>query len=54
MMAVMSITMFIGITLLAHAYSVVPNERETSCRSSGAAVFGGRGVPYYASRRPRR
>src|SRR4029078_7581080 len=29
MMAVLSITMFLGITLLAHAYHIVPNEQET-------------------------
>ncbi len=33
MMAALSVTMFVGITLLAHAYHIVPNEQETSSRS---------------------
>ena len=38
MMAVLSITMFLGITLLAHAYHVVPSEqRNRSSRSWRAA-----------------
>ncbi len=47
MMAVLSITMFIGITLLAHAYHVSPSERETVVSQIARGVFGGRGVPYY-------
>jgi len=47
-MAVMSITMFIGITLLAHAYGILPNEGETVVSQIARATFGGRGVPYYA------
>jgi len=46
-MAVMSITMFIGITLLAHAYGVVPNDSETVVSQIARATFGGRGWPYY-------
>jgi hypothetical protein len=46
-MAVMSIAMFVGITLLAHAYGVVPNEEETVVSQIARATFGGRGVPYY-------
>jgi amino acid transporter len=47
MMAVLSITMFIGITLLAHAYHVIPSEQETVVSQIARAVFGGRGWPYY-------
>ncbi|HEY1304416.1 MAG TPA: APC family permease [Vicinamibacterales bacterium] len=46
-MAVMSITMFIGITLLAHAYGIVPNDSETVVSQIARATFGGRGWPYY-------
>jgi amino acid transporter len=47
MMAILSITMFLGITLLAHAYQVVPSEHETVVSQLARGVFGGRGVPYY-------
>jgi hypothetical protein len=47
MMAVLSITMFTGITLLAHAYHVTPSEQETIVSQIARGVFGGRGVPYY-------
>jgi amino acid transporter len=47
-MAVLSITMFIGITLLAHAYAIVPNDSETVVSQIARATFGGRGLPYYA------
>jgi amino acid transporter len=46
-MAVMSITMFVGITLLAHAYAIVPNETETVVSQIARATFGGRGWAYY-------
>jgi amino acid transporter len=48
MMAVLSITMFVGITLLAHGYHVVPSEQETVVSQIARGVFGGRGWPYYA------
>ncbi len=48
MMAVLSITMFVGITLLAHAYHIVPSEQETVVSQIARGVFGGRGWPYYA------
>jgi amino acid transporter len=47
MMAVLSITMFTGITLLAHAYQVVPSETETVVSQIARGVFEGRGAPYY-------
>jgi amino acid transporter len=46
-MAVLAITMFIGITLLAHAYAIVPNDTETVVSQIARATFGGRGWPYY-------
>ena len=47
-MAGLAITMFMGITLLAHAIGIVPSETETVVSQIGRAVFGGRSVPYYA------
>lgn len=47
MMAVLSITMFTGITLLAHEYRVVPSGQETVVSQIARGVFGGRGLPYY-------
>jgi amino acid transporter len=46
-MAAMSITMFVGITLLAHAYGILPNDAETVVSQLARATFGGRGLPYY-------
>ena len=48
MMAILSITMFLGITLLAHAYHVLPSEQETVVSQLARGVFGERGLPYYA------
>jgi amino acid transporter len=47
MMAALSITMFVGITLLARAYHVMPSEQETVVSQIARGVFGGRGIPYY-------
>jgi amino acid transporter len=47
MMAVLSISMFLGLTVLAHAYQIVPSEQETVVSQVARGVFGGRGVPYY-------
>ena len=47
MMAVIAITMFTGITLLAHAYQVMPSEQETVISQIARGVFGGRGLPYF-------
>jgi amino acid transporter len=47
-MAVLSITMFLGITLLAQAYHILPSERETVVSQLARGVFGSRGLPYYA------
>jgi hypothetical protein len=47
MMAAMATTVFVGITLLGHAYGVLPSEQETVVSQIARGVFGGRGVPYY-------
>jgi amino acid transporter len=47
MMAVLSITMFVGITLLAQAYHVIPSDQETIVSQIARGVFGGRSWPYY-------
>src|SRR4029453_17720549 len=47
-MAALAITMFPGITLLAHAYAIVPNDVETVVSQIARATFGGRGWLYYA------
>jgi amino acid transporter len=47
MMALLSITMFIGITLLAEVYHVTPSEQETVVSQVARGVFEGRGLPYY-------
>ena len=47
-MAVLSITMFLGITLLAQSYHVLPSEQETVVSQLARGVFGDRGFPYYA------
>lgn len=46
-MAVLAITMFLGITLLAQAYRIVPSEHETVISQLARSVFEGRGIPYY-------
>ena len=39
--------MFVGITMLAHVYHVVPIETETVVSQIARGTFGGRGAPYY-------
>jgi amino acid transporter len=46
-MAVLAIVMFVGITLLAHAYQILPSERETVVSQLARGVLGGRGPAYY-------
>jgi amino acid transporter len=46
-MAVLAITMFIGITTLAHAYHIAPSNSETVLSQLARGVFAGRGVAYY-------
>jgi amino acid transporter len=47
-MAVISIAMFLGITLLAKAYGIVPSDQETVVSQLARGIFAGRGIPYYA------
>jgi amino acid transporter len=46
-MACLCVALFIGTTLLAHAYQVPPSEHETVVSQLARAVFGGCGLPYY-------
>jgi amino acid transporter len=46
-MALLAITMFVGITMLAHVYSIIPSESETVVSQIARGVFGGRGFLYY-------
>jgi len=48
MMMVLSITMFVGITLLCHAYHILPSVDETVISQLARGVFGARGIPYFA------
>ncbi len=48
LMAVLAITMFTGISYLAHAYQVVPSETETVVSQIARGVLGGRNALYYA------
>jgi amino acid transporter len=48
MMVVLAISMFLGITLLAQAYHVVPSQSETVVSQLARGVFGNRGPAYYA------
>ena len=48
LMAGLCVTLFLGTTLLAHAYQVMPTEQETVVSQLARAIFGGRGLPYYA------
>src|SRR4029077_13568259 len=48
MMAVLSITMFLDITLWAQAYHVIPSDQETVVSQLARGVFGDRGIAYYA------
>ncbi len=47
LMAVLAITMFTGISYLAHAYQVVPSETETVVSQIARGVLGGRNFLYY-------
>jgi len=46
-MASLAIAMFVGITMLAHVYKVVPSASESGISQLGRAVFGGPNVFYY-------
>jgi amino acid transporter len=47
-MAALAIGMFVGITVLAHAYGVVPNRTESGVSQLGRAIFGGQTLTYYS------
>ena len=47
LMAVLATSMFLGISVLAHAYHVVPSETETVVSQLARGVFGGRNLLYY-------
>ena len=47
-MAALAITMFLGITLLAHAYGIVPIDEETVVSQVARHTFGGRSLMYFA------
>ena len=47
-MACISITMFLGITLLSQTFHAIPSETETVVSQLARGVFKGRGLPYYA------
>ncbi len=46
-MAILAITMFVGITALAHVYRVLPSATETVVSQIARGVFGGRSFLYY-------
>jgi len=46
-MATLAIVMFVGITILAHAYQVVPHAAESGISQLGRAIFGGPNLLYY-------
>jgi len=46
-MAVLAISMFVGITFLAHAYHVIPTSQESGVSQLGRAIFGGPNWAYY-------
>ena len=46
-MATLAIVMFVGITVLAHLYRVIPSSSESGISQLGRAVFNGPNLPYY-------
>ena len=47
MMATLAIVMFVGITMLAHVYHVIPSSSESGISQLGRAIFGGQNLLYY-------
>jgi amino acid transporter len=47
LMALLAVTMFVGISMLANAYQIVPSETETVVSQLARGVFGGRNILYY-------
>jgi amino acid transporter len=48
LMAALGVTMFVGLTWLAHAFQIIPSETETVVSQLARGVFGGRNMFYYA------
>jgi amino acid transporter len=48
LMASLGVTMFVGLTWLAHAFQIIPSETETVVSQLARGVFGGRNIFYYA------
>jgi amino acid transporter len=48
MMALILLTMFLGISVLSTAFHVAPRAQETILSQLGRAVFGARNIPYFA------
>jgi amino acid transporter len=48
LMASLGVTMFVGLTWLAHAFQIIPSETETVVSQLARGVFGGRNFFYYA------
>jgi amino acid transporter len=46
-MAILATAMFVGITILAHAYQVIPTLTESGVSQLGRAIFGGKTFLYY-------
>lgn len=47
LMAILAITMFVGISVLAYHFSIVPSDTETVTSQLARGIFGGRNVWYY-------
>ena len=47
LMASLGVTMFVGLTWLAHAFQIIPSETETVVSQLARGVFGGRNLFYY-------
>lgn len=47
LMAVVAITMFVGISVLAYHFEIIPSDRETVVSQLARGIFGGRNVFYY-------
>jgi amino acid transporter len=47
LMAILAITMFVGISVLAYHFTIVPSEKETVVSQLARGIFGGRNAFYY-------
>ena len=46
-MAVLAVTMVVGLATMASLYHIIPGEHETVISQLARGIFGGRGIPYY-------